>query len=81
MQLALFIIFLTIKIDRVTCGNEKVNNFLLIMIDDLRPVLGAYGDVKAHTPYIDELAADRRSVLFERAYAQVSFFFFFLFCL
>ncbi|XP_023248366.1 iduronate 2-sulfatase [Copidosoma floridanum] len=43
-------------------------NFLFIIIDDLRPVLGAYGDAKAHTPNIDLLA--RQSVVFERAYAQ-----------
>nr|XP_042904993.1 iduronate 2-sulfatase isoform X2 [Parasteatoda tepidariorum]XP_042905000.1 iduronate 2-sulfatase isoform X3 [Parasteatoda tepidariorum] len=43
-------------------------HFLLIVVDDLRPVLGCYGDEKAITPNIDQLAA--RSVLFKNAYTQ-----------
>ncbi len=43
-------------------------NVLLICVDDLKPLLGCYGDPHAKTPHIDRLAA--RSVLFERAYCN-----------
>lgn len=43
-------------------------NVLLIMIDDLKPTLGAFGDRTAISPNIDELAA--RGSRFERAYAN-----------
>ncbi len=43
-------------------------NVLLILIDDLRPAIGAYGDTLAITPNIDKLAAN--GLLFERAYAN-----------
>ena len=45
-------------------------NVLLLIIDDLRPDLGAYGHRTAHTPHIDALAA--RSTLFARAHASVA---------
>ncbi|MFW5856908.1 MAG: sulfatase, partial [Planctomycetota bacterium] len=40
-------------------------NVLFIAVDDLRPFLGCYGDVNAHTPNIDRLA--ERGVLFTNA--------------
>lgn len=40
-------------------------NVLFIAVDDLRPFLGCYGDVNAHTPNIDALA--RRGVTFTNA--------------
>lgn len=43
-------------------------NVLLICVDDLKPVLGCYGDKTVKSPHIDRLAA--RSVLFERAYCN-----------
>ena len=43
-------------------------DILLIMVDDLRPMLGCYGDTRIRTPNIDRLA--KRGVLFERAYCQ-----------
>jgi iduronate 2-sulfatase len=43
-------------------------NVLLICVDDLKPVLGCYGDKRVHSPNIDRLA--KRSVLFERAYCN-----------
>lgn len=43
-------------------------NVLFLVIDDLRPALGAYGDPLAKTPNLDRLAA--RGLLFERAYCQ-----------
>ena len=45
-------------------------NVLLLIIDDLRPDLGAYGHRTANTPHIDALAA--RSTLFTRAHASVA---------
>ena len=44
-------------------------NVLLIIVDDLRPLVGAYGDGLAHTPNIDELATS--GVVFETAFASV----------
>lgn len=46
-------------------------NILLIVVDDLRPSLGCYGDPVALTPNIDALA--RQGVLFTKAFAQVAF--------
>jgi iduronate 2-sulfatase len=43
-------------------------NVLLICVDDLKPVLGCYGDRRVKSPNIDRLA--KRSVLFERAYCN-----------
>ncbi len=43
-------------------------NILFICVDDLKPVLGCYGDKIAKTPNIDRLAS--RSTLFERAYCN-----------
>jgi iduronate 2-sulfatase len=43
-------------------------NILLICVDDLKPLLGCYGDKRVQSPNIDRLA--RRSLLFERAYCN-----------
>ena len=43
-------------------------NILLIIVDDLKPSLGCYGDKKAFTPNIDKLAA--RGIRFSHAFAQ-----------
>lgn len=45
-----------------------VTNVLLICVDDLKPLLGCYGDKLIKSPNFDRLAA--RSVLFERAYCN-----------
>lgn len=50
----------------VTSGHPNV---LLIVVDDLRPTLGCYGDALALTPNVDALAWE--GVTFTRAYAQV----------
>ncbi|MEO1075763.1 MAG: sulfatase [Bacteroidota bacterium] len=46
-------------------GAERPN-VLFILVDDLRPALGAYGDQRAITPHLDAFA--ETAVLFERAY-------------
>jgi iduronate 2-sulfatase len=43
-------------------------NVLFIAVDDLRPVLGCYGDTTAVTPHLDHLAS--RGTVFQRAYCQ-----------
>jgi len=44
-------------------------NILFIIVDDLRPEIGAYGNAIVHTPNIDRLAAS--GFLFENAFALV----------
>src|SRR3546814_19918781 len=43
-------------------------NVLLILVDDLKPALGTYGDRTAITPNMDRLA--QRGVRFDPAYAN-----------
>ena len=43
-------------------------NVLLLIVDDLKPVLGCYGDKTAQTPHLDALAA--RGMRFDAAYCN-----------
>ena len=43
-------------------ASEERADILMIVVDDLRPMLGCYGDVRIRTPNIDRLA--KRGVLF-----------------
>jgi len=52
----------------VTAAPVPKYNVLFIISDDLRPVLGAYGNKTIKTPNIDALAA--RGTRFDHAYAQ-----------
>ncbi|WP_257669915.1 sulfatase [Parapedobacter tibetensis] len=45
-------------------------NVLFLMVDDLRPQLGCYGDTMVKTPHIDQLAAT--GTVFNRAYCQIA---------
>lgn len=47
---------------------KKPPNVLLILVDDLKPAAGAYGDRLARTPNIDRLAA--RGLTFDRAFTN-----------
>ena len=38
-------------------GQNRRQNVLLLVVDDLRPALGAYGDPLAITPNIDKLSS------------------------
>lgn len=62
------VIFITICCLRVSTTSSKLRNVLLIISDDLRPQLGAYGLRFMHTPRMDRLASE--GVLFEHAYVQ-----------
>ena len=43
-------------------------NILFLVVDDLKPVLGVYGNTEVKTPEIDKLAA--RGVVFDNSYCQ-----------
>ncbi|MGA9769844.1 MAG: sulfatase [Blastocatellia bacterium] len=62
------LILFAITIPTQAVGLLPNPNVLLIFADDLRPVLGAYGDPIARTPNIDRLARD--GTRFTRAYCQ-----------
>lgn len=47
---------------------QERQNVLLVLVDDLKPAIGAFGDPHAVTPNIDALAAN--GVRFDRAYAN-----------
>ncbi|NNE92689.1 MAG: sulfatase-like hydrolase/transferase, partial [Verrucomicrobiales bacterium] len=63
----LYLSFLAALSAAVAIAEEKPD-ILMIAIDDLRPMLGCYGDERIQTPNIDKLAAS--GVVFERAYCQ-----------
>ncbi len=60
----LLLVFLAIT----TAGAREKPNVLLILVDDLKPALGCYGDELAQTPHIDGLAAS--GMRFDLAYCN-----------
>lgn len=68
MKATFFLLFAGLFAVNITGAEAQRRNVLLICIDDLKPVLGCYGDKLVKSPNIDRLAA--RGVLFERAYCN-----------
>ena len=58
---------ITMLLATAISANERPN-VLMILVDDLKPTLGCYGDPHAITPNIDSLAAD--GMRFESAYCN-----------
>ncbi|MCB1225246.1 MAG: sulfatase [Verrucomicrobiales bacterium] len=50
--------------------SAPARDIVWILVDDLRPLLGCYGEKNAHTPNLDRLAQE--GVRFERAYCQAA---------
>ena len=50
------------------CDGDERPNILLLLVDDLKPSFGAYGDSWVHSPNLDRLAA--RGVRFDAAYCN-----------
>ncbi len=45
-------------------------NVLMLLVDDLKPALGAYGDLTVPTPHMDGLC--QRGIRFEKAYCNIA---------
>lgn len=67
---AILLIGLLSTLGAVAQAEEKASrpNVLMIAVDDLRPMLGCYGNERIQTPNIDRLAA--RGRVYEQAYCQ-----------
>lgn len=72
LAIAIFLIFLETLIGfsagMAAEGCDGRSNVLMILVDDLKPALGCYGDPIARTPNIDRLAS--RSLRFDRAFCN-----------
>ncbi|MGE3820646.1 MAG: sulfatase [Isosphaeraceae bacterium] len=58
---------LLLSVGQATAADRRPN-VLLICVDDLKPVLGCYGDSTVKSPNVDRLA--RRGLTFDRAYCN-----------
>lgn len=70
LSFSLLLGFFCIALVSAAQGNSATDalNILLIIVDDLRPSLGCYGDKLVRSPNIDQLAS--HSIVFENAFAQ-----------
>jgi iduronate 2-sulfatase len=67
LVLAAFVLALSHSSPAAVSEGRKPN-VLFICVDDLKPLLGCYGDPRVKSPNIDRLAS--RGLLFERAYCN-----------
>ncbi|MCK5782634.1 MAG: sulfatase [Flavobacteriales bacterium] len=58
----------SVQINAQENKQQKRPNIILLTMDDLKPMLGAYGDNYIKTPNIDKLASE--SLVFDNAYVQ-----------
>lgn len=63
---ALFLVSVTGK--TIHAGKNEKPNILLLLVDDLKPTLGVYGDPVAYSPSIDRLA--EKGMTFKHAYCN-----------
>lgn len=67
----ILIVFFMFPSSNIRAASNNSNyNVVLIVFDDLRPTIGAYGDRLARTPHMD--AFINKSHFFTRAYSQVN---------
>ena len=57
------------QVSAATAKTRDKPNVLFLVVDDLRPQLGCYGQKQMHSPNIDRLASE--GVLFERSFCMV----------
>lgn len=69
LVLRLLLLSFSSILEAVSQDQTRRTNVVLVIFDDLRPVLGAYGDFLASTPNLDAFA--QGSHVFTRAYSQV----------
>lgn len=67
LRVAIALAFLTAGVAPIAQAAPRPN-VLFICVDDLKPLLGCYGDPRIKSPNLDRLAA--RGVLFERAFCN-----------
>ncbi len=67
--LPLFVSFLSFSVP-VLAQKRETPNVLFIAIDDLKPILGCYGNTLVKTPHIDRLA--KMGTIFQRNYCQLA---------
>ncbi len=68
MQILSRITLIIITLFSFCQAQEKQYNVLMILVDDLRPTLGVYGDKAAISPNLDKWS--KNAMVFERAYSN-----------
>ncbi len=68
LALTLSVFFFARCASSLTAAANDRPNVLLLLVDDLKPVLGCYGDAIARTPSLDKLAAS--GIRFDMAYCN-----------